>query len=131
MSAPEKVTLSRAAGWRMPANTVKVTRPGLWGNPFVVWFGADPYGVDRWHVSEGSCHWDAPTKEAAQELAVQKFDEHMQRLLTREIYPATVVLHELRGKNLACWCKQGTACHADVLLRLANSEPAQAHGTLE
>ena len=26
----------------------------------------------------------------------------------------------LRGKNLACWCKPGTPCHADVLLRIAN-----------
>lgn len=29
-------------------------------------------------------------------------------------------LPELRGKNLACWCKQGQPCHADVLLDLAN-----------
>lgn len=29
-------------------------------------------------------------------------------------------LHELRGKNLACWCRDGQACHADVLLELAN-----------
>ena len=27
---------------------------------------------------------------------------------------------ELRGKNLACWCPPGQACHADVLLELAN-----------
>ena len=27
----------------------------------------------------------------------------------------------LRGKNLACWCKPGQPCHADVLLELANS----------
>jgi len=31
-------------------------------------------------------------------------------------------LSELRGKNLACWCKPGEACHADVLLALANDE---------
>lgn len=31
-------------------------------------------------------------------------------------------LPELRGKNLACWCKPGDACHADVLLELANRE---------
>lgn len=28
---------------------------------------------------------------------------------------------ELHGKNLACWCKIGTPCHADVLLELANA----------
>lgn len=26
----------------------------------------------------------------------------------------------LRGKNLACWCPRDQACHADVLLELAN-----------
>nr|WP_240533987.1 DUF4326 domain-containing protein [Aeromonas veronii] len=25
-------------------------------------------------------------------------------------------------QNLACWCKPGEACHADVLLALANDE---------
>lgn len=29
-------------------------------------------------------------------------------------------LSVLRGKNLACWCKVGDPCHADVLLELAN-----------
>lgn len=28
---------------------------------------------------------------------------------------------ELRGKNLACWCRAGAPCHADVLLEIANS----------
>lgn len=31
-------------------------------------------------------------------------------------------LDELRGKNLACWCPLDRACHADVLLELANKE---------
>jgi hypothetical protein len=29
---------------------------------------------------------------------------------------------ELAGKNLACWCKPGEPCHADVLLEIANAE---------
>jgi len=29
-------------------------------------------------------------------------------------------LEELRGKNLACFCKIGEPCHADVLLKIAN-----------
>ena len=33
---------------------------------------------------------------------------------------------ELRGKNLACWCRPGEPCHADVLLRIAN--PRQKYG---
>jgi len=30
-------------------------------------------------------------------------------------------LHTLSGKNLACYCRPGTPCHADVLLGLANA----------
>lgn len=36
-----------------------------------------------------------------------------------EIAPLLPV-DELRGKNLACWCKPGEKCHADVLLEMAN-----------
>ena len=32
-----------------------------------------------------------------------------------------VIATELRGKNLACWCKQGWPCHADILLEIANA----------
>jgi hypothetical protein len=35
-------------------------------------------------------------------------------------YPAD--LSSLRGKNLACWCRAGTPCHADVLLEVANEQ---------
>jgi hypothetical protein len=30
-------------------------------------------------------------------------------------------LHELCGKDLACWCAPPEPCHADVLLELANA----------
>jgi hypothetical protein len=28
---------------------------------------------------------------------------------------------QLGGKNLACWCKHGEPCHADVLIEMANA----------
>jgi hypothetical protein len=31
---------------------------------------------------------------------------------------------ELAGKNLSCWCRLDQACHADVLLELANGTPS-------
>jgi hypothetical protein len=37
-------------------------------------------------------------------------------------YPSDLL--PLRGKNLACWCKLGEPCHADVLLELANGKTA-------
>ncbi|MFH5926346.1 DUF4326 domain-containing protein [Roseomonas xinghualingensis] len=32
-------------------------------------------------------------------------------------------LPAIRGKNLACWCKPGAPCQADVLLELASQRP--------
>lgn len=34
MSRPIRIQLSRAKGWRMPSNTMKVDRSTVWGNPF-------------------------------------------------------------------------------------------------
>jgi hypothetical protein len=28
---------------------------------------------------------------------------------------------QLRGKDLACWCSENAACHADILLEIANA----------
>lgn len=33
---PQRIQLSRAKGWKMPPNTVKVDRTTKWGNPFPV-----------------------------------------------------------------------------------------------
>jgi len=32
------------------------------------------------------------------------------------------IRRELAGKDLACWCPLDSACHADVLLAIANPE---------
>lgn len=103
---PERVRLSRKAGWRKPENTVSVARPGKWGNPFPAG-GTGPLG--RF----------APDQEGA----VGHFRQMLAdpELRAAAGYPSD---HEikatLRGKNLACWCRPGTPCHADVLLEIAN-----------
>lgn len=33
---------------------------------------------------------------------------------------ATEHIADLRGRNLACWCREDKPCHADVLMRAAN-----------
>jgi Domain of unknown function (DUF4326) len=100
---PQRIQLKRTKGWRMPANTVKVTRPGPFGNPFKVGM----LGV--------TCNADA----------VEKFRKMLERAdLNDGMYfhftPLRIGAY-LRGKNLACWCKLGDPCHADVLLEIANS----------
>lgn len=105
--SPVRVTLSRKAGWRMPANTVKVCRPTKYGNPHAV----------------GFCH--VCGVEHTQAEAVEEF----RAMLELAEIPAD--LSELRGKNLACWCKTGTPCHADVLIDLANAEATESHAGIE
>ena len=101
MVRPFRVQLSRKRGWRMPPNTVKVCRPGPWGNPFRV-------TEDR---TEADCAIAFSTWLRV-ETAHAGIPERRKWMLEH--------LHELRGKNLACWCRLGAPCHADVLLELAN-----------
>lgn len=111
---PRRVQLSRAKGWRKPPNTVVVSRPSRWGNPFV----PSDDGHRFWYV-EGwgrrfGCERD---KAAALVLAVELFrDAYRHRAKYNLPDPA-----ELHGKNLACWCPLDQPCHADVLLELANA----------
>lgn len=95
---PSRITLSRRKGWRMPENTVKVARPGKWGNPYRV-------GIDG---------------DAAQCVGL------FLRLCESRPEYQEAARAELAGKNLACFCKQGSTCHADVLLQIANEAPRRA-----
>ena len=93
-----RVQLKRTRGWRLPPNTVVVSRPTRWGNPFRV-------------------------PPLPREDAVALFRAMLAQDTTglRE-----AVQRELCGKDLACWCPLVDAegrpvpCHADVLLEVAN-----------
>ena len=122
MSAPVRLRLSRAKGFDLQARSlaanglpaVKVSRPGVWGNPFVVTekmrAGATVGGAYGYIA--------VPTTEDA----VGCYEE----MLSVKPKTGTRVawlrdnLSSLRGRNLACWCALDAPCHADVLLRLAN-----------
>lgn len=107
---PERIQRKRTKGWRMPPGAVYVgrisqTNRGAWGNPYRVGMFRDYDQADavadfkKWLAGDiGARVWAGapPTR--------------------KEIRAA------LAGKDLACWCKPGTPCHADVLLRIANSK---------
>ena len=104
-TAPRRVQLSRAKGWRMPPNTVKVDRSTRWGNPFVRGVDGDQAQCVELHrrlLEYGSLPAGVLTPERVA----------YRTLVLRDI-------QELHGLNLACWCKVGTPCHADVLLEMA------------
>jgi len=97
---PVRIQRKRTRGWRMPQNTVYVGRPTKWGNPFRV----KPSWIEWWDIPE------CVNAEEAVDKYEKSIDEH----------DIILIRAELHGKNLACWCKLGEPCHADVLLRLAN-----------
>jgi hypothetical protein len=123
MSEPIRVQLSRKKGWRMPPNTVKVDRATGYGNPFPITKGtqstagvtSEVWSVGTW---EGPAMWLRDTKVEAAELSVKAFRAWIESPGQQNILDRAK--RELRGKNLACWCKPGEPCHADVLLELAN-----------
>ena len=107
---PKRIRLSRAKGWRMPPNTVKVDRSTRWGNPYIVGqHGTTAECVDlyRWLCSGAVC---VTTGNVDEQRAANQ-------VLGREMKAGWP---NLRGKDLACWCALDKQCHADVLLQIAN-----------
>lgn len=107
-SEPCRVQLRRAKGWRMPVNTVKVDRTTHWGNPFVV-------GT---HGTQARCV-ELFTRLLQGYLCISLGAE-LADAQTAYLEHAQKHLHELKGKNLACWCALDKPCHADLLLAAAN-----------
>lgn len=93
----------------MPANTVYVGRPTKWGNPYVVGQSISQYTGDVCNAAE----------------AVEEFKTDLENGLLENVKLRD--LEELRGKNLACFCRLDQPCHADVLLSMANAKLNRRH----
>ncbi len=103
---PKRIQRKRVAGWRMPANTVYVGRPTKWGNP--------------WPVTPPSKRLHGVGEDFYYRRAVDEFLFWIAQEEQAEL--RADIRQELKGKNLACWCKEGMPCHADLLLKIANPE---------
>ena len=108
----KRVQLQRGTGWRMPANTRKVDRSTVFGNPF----DSVKYGVD----DAVNLHRAWLTEAFTDEQIEARYPSLVAKHLIARRRRVLASLHELRGKNLACWCSSSQACHADLLLELIN-----------
>lgn len=114
MSGPVRIQRQRTKGWRMPEGAVYVGRPSRFGNPYV---HNDPaVAVQAFREFLAGEFRFIPGLGLANGYGAQGRAESF------AMYART---RELRGKNLVCWCKPGSPCHADVLLELANA-PAES-----
>lgn len=129
---PKRIQMRRDRPWRQDnPDAVIVARPTRWGNPFTMkdcreagYSGTDAAIALRcveafrvWLGPHWRNNWTGPESEAARNSILSHIDD-------------------LRGRDLACWCKlcvrhqdglplgetcaDCAPCHADVLLKLAN-----------
>lgn len=120
----QRIQRKRTKGWKMPENAVSVTRPGKWGNPFVVggWYMKGDHRNDRsvfrfTYTQALDEKWadERYTKIEDAAMAVEWFRWYF------SVAPKDAA--ELRGRDLACWCPLNQPCHADVLIKIANHDP--------
>jgi hypothetical protein len=114
MRVPERIQLSRRKGWRMPANTVKVDRTTKWGNPCIVGKHGTRAECVKW-FEMACCGWFVISHKRNED------GTYLADQLREYVKMARRNRHQLRGKNLACWCPLDQPCHADVLLEIANA----------
>jgi len=117
--SPVRVQLSRKKGWKKPANTVVVSRPSKFGNPF--WKGTG---------CRMSAAWSYECAVRAEILGIKlqlpAIDPYFRRIAES--------LPEIAGKNLACWCPKNmpdSYCHAGKLIDLANNQVSHGEGDSE
>jgi hypothetical protein len=121
MTAPIRLQISRREGGNLQDHSmainglpaVNVTRPGKWGNPWVIGQNAIPDAQEAvrmfsaavlgFHINNSFC----------------KPSAHPDSYIGKIICDAP---SELIGKNLVCFCALDAPCHADVLLKLANAK---------
>lgn len=78
-----------------------MARPTAWGNP---WKEGDPHPT-QWRLM-------------SRQEAVDLYRVWITDALAEGSEPP---ISDLRGHDLACWCRLDQPCHADVLLELANA----------
>lgn len=126
---PRRILRRRVRGWRAPACSCGcgrrawyVGRGTRWGNPYKVVRCRD----GRWAVINLQCTVTVDvieildTRAQAQACATDLFRQE----LADDLLGRVMAQVELRGHDLMCWCPPDAPCHADVLLEVANREPA-------
>jgi hypothetical protein len=88
---PKRIQISPEKGWKMPPDTINISRPSKWGNPWRRRMSPDE-ALNKyrlWLSGDVRCFWLAGPPPPVKEL---------------------------RGKNVACRCGPHDKCHGDIIL---------------
>jgi hypothetical protein len=125
-----RLQLSRRKGFKLQQlsiglnglSAVNVSRPSVFGNPFTRdaaceagYFDGKKRTLDNLFLRDSFAQWIGfhGINETPWLWDGEESDRRRGEMLKR--------LPSLKGKNLACWCRPGEACHADILLAMAGS----------
>ena len=78
----------------LPTGAISIVRPGRYGNPFKVIDG---------DVAQAILDFEVALLNGSLKITLED------------------VRKNLAGRDLACWCAEGSICHGDILLKYANS----------
>lgn len=87
--------------WKSNPDAIYVGRPSKWGNPYKI----GEVGLVR------------AGQPATREEVLYAYEKWVQMKIHEE---DSHFLDPLKGKDLVCFCALDQACHADILLKLAN-----------
>ena len=113
----KRIQRKRTKGWKMPKNTIYVGRGSKWGNPYKVgWCCKTPYEYKIVKNNEHACSlFESYAISYQSDKIINGLVQSMDILINGNS------IKELSGKNLACWCRLDEKCHADIILKLANT----------
>lgn len=108
--------------------TIYVGRPSMWGNPFKLM--GDMIYVNASHRRKVFNPWVLYDQNGGHTIddVVKLFSDLMYDLSSHEVEEPICKrfrlmrdrIKDLGNKNLSCWCKIGSPCHGDVLLKFVN-----------
>ena len=118
---PKRIQRRRTRGWTKPEGAVYVGRPSIYGNPFSVPLCGRERSIRAFREAV-LCGFDP---SMFHDLTNDQFHEMYKSYRQWQARTGVNFIHfvreDLRGKDLMCWCRLDEACHADVLLEIANS----------
>ncbi|MFI1166512.1 DUF4326 domain-containing protein [Streptomyces sp. NPDC020801] len=138
--SPIRIQRKRTKGWRAPDGVVYVGRGSRWGNAYPLnktqvrmpaLDGSEWEHEGRLGKTSGQRHaFVHPDGKVTSHLVQDATPEQVVELYRRWIAERPEVVEqarlELAGHDLMCWCPPERACHADVLLELANTSERAA-----
>ena len=134
----KRIQRSRKKGWTLPENTICVDRTSRYGNPFRVGHAFDEKSIrilslvasvnlrslielikdDVVRQRAFDCYRYGTALTV--DIAVAMFRAYMEMVKKVSLEDYQEFLLPLKGKNVACFCKEHDLCHGDVLIELAS-----------